>query len=252
MSSTGMADLYNVNYGDKAHTITYTFSRTDVNGNNLATIRSDIAYSMNFSDGKRDGKFLKSFNYTTPSLSFTEIGKQERLKFEMLFVDFTEALQMTLRVDDNSLLTPPGNSYIGLPPKNVTFTPFNIYDNDSELQAGITSNGPFGTWLTKDGTRVIFNSTTTGISYTGIIKSVNGTVLGENQDSTFIAVGDGVDLVFHRLKLTPDDCWPPNATCDIGIIPPGLYEGNILMVGYNDEGNENTWKISMGQIQVNE
>jgi len=252
MSSAKVADLYNTNYGDKAHTVTFTFSRTDVIGNNLATIKNTNAYPMNFSDGKRDDKMLKSFNYSTGSLPFTEIGAQERLKFEMLFVDFTEALQMNFGFDDNSLATPPGNSYVDLPSKNSTFMPYNTYDNDSELQAGIVSNGPYGTWLTKSGTRVIFNSTTTGISYTGIIKSVNGTLLGENQDSTFIAVGDGVDLVFHRLKLAPDDCWPPNATCDIGIIPPGLYFGNILMVGYNDDGNENTWKISMGNIQVNE
>ena len=252
MSSTQMADLYNTNYGDNAHDVTYTFSITDVNGNNLATIKNDIAYPMNFSDGKRDDKMLKSFNYSTGLLPFTEIGAQERLKFEMLFVDFTEALQMTFGADDNSLATPPGNSYIDFPQKNATFMPFNIYDNDAELQAGITSNGPYGTWITKDGTRVVFNSTTTALSYGGIIKSVNGTVLAENQDSMFIGVGDRVDLVFHRLKSSPDDCWPPGPSCDTGIIPPGLYDGSILMIGYNDNGNENTWKISMGNIQVNE
>lgn len=250
LSATEVSDLYNTNYGNAAHTITFTYSRTDPDGVNLGTITNDIAYPMNFSDGKRDGKFLKSFNYTS-LLPLTTIGAQERLKFEMLYVDFVEALQMTLRIDDNSLTTNPQNSAIDLPPTNATFQPFQIYDNNSELTASVVSNGPFGSWITKGGTRAIFNDTASDLSYGALIKSVNGTILTENQDSTFVAIGDGVDLIFHRPKLAPDNCWPPGGSCDTGLIPPGLYNAQILIVGYNDEGNENTWKISMGNIQVN-
>lgn len=251
LSSTEMSDLYNTNYGNAAHKITFTYARTDGDGNLLGTIVNDIAYPMNFSDGKRNGQFLKSFNYTTASLPLTTIGAQERLKLSMSFVDFVEALQMTLRIDDNTLTNNPSNSNIDLPPTNSTFNPFQLYDNGSELTANIISSGPLGTWITKHGTRVIFNDTASNLSYGAIIKSVNGTILTENQDSTFVGVGDGVDLVFHRPKLSPDDCWPPGGACDVGLIPPGLYNAQILIVGYNDAGNENTWKISMGNIQVN-
>ncbi len=250
MDSSEMSDLYNTNYGNKAHTVTFTFSRTDDVGVNLATITNDIAYPMNFSDGKRDSQFLKSFSYSSGVLPTTTIGEQDRLKFRMVYVDFVEALQMTLRVDDNTLTSNPRSSYVNLPIRNATFFPYNTYDNDTELQAGVTSNGPFGTWLTKSGTRAIFNSTTSDLAYGAIIKSVNGTVLSENQDSVFIAVGERVDLVFHRPKIVPDNCWPPSSPCNIDLIPPGFYHSQILMVGYNDEGFENRWIVDIGTVSV--
>lgn len=247
MSSTQVTDLYNTNYGNTAHRILFTFEETDDKGLNPRTISSIIA-PMNFSDGKSNSQFLKSFNHTV-GISIQDIDQQNRLHFTM---DYDSGLNMTLRIDDNSLTTNPENSYLDLPPTNTTFFPFNTYDNDSELTAGVTSNGPFGTWLTYSGTRAILNSSTTDISYGAIIKSVNGTLLSGSQDSIFVGVGDKIDLIFHRPKLAPDNCWPPGGSCDVGLVPAGIYKGLILINGYNDQGNENTWKIDLGNVNVSD
>lgn len=251
MTAPQITDLYNANYGDHAHEVTFTFSRTDNEGNFLTTLTNDISYPMNFSDGKRDNEFLNSFIYSTALQPIVTIGAQERLKFEMLFVDFTEALKMTLRIDDNSLSE---STRLLLPELSASFSPFSIYDNDSLLTVGVTSSGPFGAWITKDGSRAILTSTTTQESYAGIIRSVNGTEVSETQDGVFIADGEKVDLVFYRPRSEPNSCWNdvPVICDEVGIMPPGLYDGKVLMIGYNDEGNENTWKIDLGKITVNE
>ena len=252
MSGPQVTDLYNTNYGDHAHEITFTFSKTDNEGLNPVEIIKDTAYPINFLDGKRDNEFLNSFTYSKSLPNIVEIGEQERLKFEMSFEDFLGALKMKLRIDDNSLSE---NSRINLPPLNTTFSPFSTYDNKLLFSVGVTSSGPYGAWITKDGSRAILTSTITQESYAGIIKSVNGTILTENQDGVFIADGEKVDLVFWRPYSEPSDCWnePDHVGCELfGPIPPGLYDGKILMVGYNDAGNENTWKIDLGNIQVND
>ncbi len=157
---------------------------------------------------------------------------------------------MTLRVDDNSM-TNPISSYIDPPPQNTTFSPYKLYDNDTELSTGIVSNGPESAWLTKAGTRVVFNSTISDISYAGIIKSANSTLLSENQDSTFIQLGESLSLIFHRPKLAPDNCFPPDPPCtDVGLIIPGFYNVMIHISGYDDQGQENFWKIDIGEVLV--
>ena len=249
MSAAEMTNLYNTNYGDHAHEITYAFSKADDLGSFLSPLTgpSTTAYPMNFSDGKRDNEFLKKFTYSSAPQSIIEFAEQERLKLELSFVDFTEALQMTLRIDDNSLTD---NSLVNLPPLNTTFFPYNSYQTDSHLTAGITSSGEDGLWITKAGSRAILTDTTTNLSYGAIIFTVNGTEVTEILDSMFIENGDKIDLVFHRPKSIPDDCWPPGGSCDDNLIPPGLYDGKILLVGYNQQGNQNIWKIDLGNIKV--
>jgi len=252
LNSGEVTDLYNTNYGNTAHKITFTLDRTDVSGSFLQTIANNIQYPMNFSDGKRDSQFLKSFNYTTDNRPEIIFGQQERLKFKMEFVTFEEDLDMTFRVDDNALTTNPRTSYIDPPPQNATFAPYLLYDNDTELSTGIVSNGPESAWLTKAGTRVVFNSTISDISYAGIIKSANTTVLSENQDSTFIKIGESLSLVFHRPRLEPNNCFPfHDIKCpDTGLIIPGFYNVMIHISGYDDQGQENFWKIDIGEVKV--
>jgi len=251
MSSAQVTDLYNTNYGDHAHEVTYTFSKADDLGSFLSPLTgpSYTAYPMNFSDGKRDNEFLKKFTYSSPLQLLTIFGEQERLKLELIFEDFTYALQMTLRIDDNSLTD---NSLVNLPQLNATFFPYNIYQTDTHLTAGTTSSGEDGLWITKAGSRAVLTDPNTNLSYGAIIFSVNGTQLTEVKDSMFIENGDKIDLVFNRPKSIPDDCWPPGPSCDDNLIPPGLYDGKILLVGYNDQGNQNIWKIDLGNIKVND
>jgi len=58
LNSAEVTDLYNTNYGNAAHKITFNLDRTDVSGSFLETIANNIQYPMNFSDGKRDSQFF--------------------------------------------------------------------------------------------------------------------------------------------------------------------------------------------------
>jgi len=252
MSAAEALDLYNTSYGDDAHEMTFTFTKTDNEGNNPSSIFTESGYKINFADGKRDNKALKSLIYSKLSVSAQTILEQERIKFVIELDNPTTALKMTIRVDDNSLTE---RSYIDLPPLDPSFHPSTSYDNDVKFTTGITSEGPYGAWLTKAGTRVILTNPDTEISYAGIIDTVNGIVLSESQDSVFIEKDDQVDLVFHRIKLSPNHCLPnpPDELCSNDIPPPpGEYDGQILLIGYNDQGNQNTWKVDLGKIKVND
>jgi hypothetical protein len=247
-------DLYYTSYGDDAHEITFTFRTTDGLGNDLGLIFTESGYKMNFLDGKRDNKAVKSFKYSSGTQLARTIGDQERIQLLMdldILLDPYPTMKMTLRIDDNSLTE---SSYIDLPLSvGASFHPTTTHDNDSTFSTGITSSGPHGTWLTKAGTRIILTNTDTEISYAGIIDTVNTVTLSESEDSIFIQEEDHVDLVFHRITLSPNYCLPnpPTELCSNDIPPPpGEYDGQILMIGYNDQGNQNTWKVDLGKIKV--
>jgi len=255
LSATQAGDLYNTSYGENAHEMTFTFSTTDGLGANSVTIFTESDYKMNFLDGKRDNKAVKSFKYSSATQPLARtILDQERIKLLMGFDTRTLPainMKMTLRIDDNSLTE---TSYMDLPLSvGASFHPSTTHDNDSKFTTGITSSGPHGAWLTKAGTRIILTNIDTEISYAGIIEKVNTVTLSESEDSIFIQEEDQVDLVFHRITLSPNYCLPnpPTELCSNDIPPPpGEYDGQILMIGYNDQGNQNTWKVDLGKIKV--
>lgn len=250
LSAAEADELSNTSYGEGAHEMTFTFRKTNDLGSELELISNDSGYQMNFLDGKRDNKAVKSFKYSsTAPVGAKTILDQERIKL-LIGLDNPDVMKMTLRIDDNSLTE---ISYIDLPTFDPSFHPSTSQDKDAKFTVGITSNGKDGAWLTKEGTRIILTDPDTEISYAGIIDTVNGTTITENQDSIFIQEDNHVDLVFHRLHISPNGCWPVplEIICEeTGIIPPGEYDGQILMIGYNDQGNQNTWKVDLGKIKM--
>ncbi|PIN97517.1 MAG: hypothetical protein COU45_02405, partial [Nitrosopumilus sp. CG10_big_fil_rev_8_21_14_0_10_33_7] len=59
-----VTDLKNTNYGNAAHMVTFYMNKTDENGIFISNIGTDLSYPLKFLDGKKNGEFLTSFNYT--------------------------------------------------------------------------------------------------------------------------------------------------------------------------------------------
>lgn len=241
ISSTEITDLYNTNYGNATHLVTMYLNRTDSLGVVQENIATDFSYPLKFLDGKANGGFLDSFNYTLTTTDWSNFTDSERLVYDM---EFVSGLDMDMRIDDIALVGNPDNSYIQHPSSEESFQSFITVVADQTKTLNVYNGGPNTIWITFDGTRLTFDDVSSSNTYAAIILQGNSTDINSNQDSIALPVGSILELTFSTAKN------PPATTGSVGQISPGSYKMKMHLSGYDIDGKGLTRSIDFGTVTV--
>lgn len=241
LSSTEVTDLYNTNYGDAAHLVTFYLNKTNDLGIVQTNISTDINYPLKFLDGKANDNFLNSFNYTTSTLTWNNFTESERLALD---IQFMNGLDMDIRVDDSSFTGNPDNSYLQPPHSDQIFQSYITVISDQTKTLSVYNGGPTTAWITYEGTRLTFDDIATSNTFAAIILSANSTTVDSTRDSKAFSVGSVLDLTFSTAKD------PPATTGSTGLITAGNYIMKMHITGYDIEGKSLTRTIDYGTVTV--
>ncbi len=267
-------DVGRTNYGDGAHQFTLTMDKVNDNGfvSNLFT--SSVPIETAFADSKNPrpyGQFLDSndagysqVNMTMNVESPVVLIKDERIEVYFAWTSSTatwEALEVDMRIDDETMIT-PYPSFMQIPVPNVAFPTYYEHDPNDEFTMFVSNIGSDGVYFTYQGTRVNFNGTQG--SYAGLIHSANGTGcvggtggepqcwednlnwwnMYEDRDSLHIAPGEIAELYFHEATDIP-------STTEAGtLMVDGTYHTTVWMNGYSDQGETFSRSITVGTVVV--
>jgi hypothetical protein len=241
LSQSEITDLYNTNYGDAAHLVTFYVDKTNDLGIIQNNISTDVNYPLKFLDGKANDNFLNSFNYTTSTVTWNNFTDTERLVLNMQFMN---GLDMDMRIDDTSLTGNPDNSYLQPPHSSQIFQSYITIISDQTKTLSVYNGGPTTAWITYEGTRLTFDDVATSNTFAAIILSANSTTVDATQDSKAFSVGSVLDLTFSTAKD------PPATTGSTGLINPGSYAMKMHITGYDIDGKSLTRTIDYGTVTV--
>ncbi len=241
LSSTEVTDLYNTNYGNSAHVVTFSIDKTDKNGIIQTNIATDASYPLKFLDGKENGSFLDSFNYTTTTLTWANFTDSERLLLDMQFVS---GLDMNMIIDDTNLLLTPPNSFLQTPTASNPFQSYITVVADQPKILRVFNGGPETAWITYEGTRLTFDDVTSSNTFAAIILQANSTDVNSGQDSIAFPVDSIIDLTFSTAKN------PPATTGSTGLITAGSYNMKMHIAGYDVAGKNLVRTIEFGIVTV--
>ena len=240
LSSTEVTDLYNTNYGNAAHQITFYLNRTDSAGVVQSNISTEVNYPLRFLDGKSSGSFSDSFNYTKKIANWANFTDTERLSLNMQFVS---GLDMDMRIDDTNLVGNPENSFLQHPYTEDSFQSFITVIRDQPKILSIYNGGPTTAWITFEGTRLTFDDGNSN-TFAGIILQANGTDVTAIQDSIAFPVNSTLNLTFSTAKN------PPATTGSTGLITVGNYDMKMHITGYDISGKSLTRTVDYGTVAV--
>jgi len=241
LTADEVSDLFNTNYGTAAHLVTFYTNMTDKNGVFVSNIATDFNYPLKFLDGKQNGSFLNSFNYTTTTSSWTNFTNSERLVFDMQFIS---GLDMNLRIDDTSLTGNPNNSFLQYPLSNQVFQSFISIIASQTKTLSVYNGGPSTAWFTYEGTRLVFEDIASSNTFASIILQGNSTDINSTQDSIAVPVGSKLNLTFSTAKN------PPAISGSTGLITIGNYNMKMQITGYDISGKSLTRIIDFGVVTV--
>ncbi len=239
LTSGEITDLKNTNYGTAAHLVTFYMNKTNENGVFVSNVGTSLNYPLKFLDGKKNGEFLDSFNYSK-SIGVVDFTSNQRLVFNM---HFTSGLNMNMRIDDTSL-TPTNNSFLQTPLPDEPFSSYITITGNQPFTFGIYNVGPETAWITFEKTRVTFNDIYGSNTYASLLLQANGTDVTSNQDSKAFPVSTYMDLKYSSAKN------PPSTSGSIGIIPPGSYIMIIHVDGYDINGASISKTVNFGTVLV--
>lgn len=236
-----ITDLKNTNYGTAAHLVTFYMNQTDQNGILVSNIATDFNYPLKFLDGKQNGAFLNSFNYSKAIGGWVNFTNTQRLVFDM---QFESGLDMDMRIDDTSLIGNPDNSFLQIPETQQTFQSYITIVGDQSNTLAIYNSGPQTAWITFDKTRLTFVDTSSSKSYASLILQANNTDVTSNQDSIGFPTTSILNLTFS----SPKD--PPATSGSVGVITPGNYAMKMHIEGYDVDGGKISRIINYGTVTV--
>jgi hypothetical protein len=242
LSSSEVTDLYNTNYGNQAHVVTFLMNKTDSVGVVQTNIATDYNYPLKFLDGKEDGDFLNNFNYTATTSTWSNFTNFQRLVLDM---EFVSGLDMDLRIDDSSLLGNPTTTFLQYPSSLEEFTAYITVISDQTKTLTVYNAGPNTAWLTFEGTRLTFDDISSSNTFASVILSGNASSIDHIQDSIAFPVESILDLTFSKAKN------PPSSTSgETGLITPGNYDVKMHITGYDILGKSLTRTIDFGLVTV--
>lgn len=240
LNSGEITDLKNTNYGNAAHLFTFYMNKTDQNGIFVSSIATDFSYPLKFLDGKQNGEFLNSFNYSK-SIGGVNFTDTQRLVFDM---QFESGLDMDMRIDDTGMTGNPGNSFLQTPKSEQVFQSYITIIGNQSNTFGMYNAGPETTWITFDKTRLTFDDISSSSTYASIILQANGTDITSNQDSIAFPALNTLNLTFSSAKN------PPATSGSVGIIPPGKYVMKMHIEGYDINGGNVSKTVNFGTVTV--
>ncbi|MHA7647239.1 LamG-like jellyroll fold domain-containing protein [Nitrosopumilus sp. S4] len=247
LSNGEIDDLARTNYGDGAHEFDLYLDELDSSGTFVQNLYTGIATKTAFADPKNGGNnddWAYSQTNMTFNLAQTVIPIDGRLELYFNYRPSTtswEALEVDMKIDDTTMNN-PYPSFMQIPFPSIPFPSYYVHDKDDEFELFISNTGEDGVFLTYQGTRVNFNGT--GGAYAGLIKSVNGTNLSENQDSLYIPKGENAELLFHEATDIPSTTQAGN------LITPGAYRTTIWINGYSDQGETFSRSVVVGSVTI--
>lgn len=240
-------DLAQTNYGDGAHEFDVWLNVTDANGNYVSSAYSSTNVKTAFADPKEGGNNDDwAYTQTNMTMNVPELNLLANQRLDLYFTwkgatSTWQPLEVDMKIDDTSM-TDPYPSFMQIPYPDNPFPTYYEHSPQDEFKIFVSNTGDDGIFLTYQGTRVNFNGT--GGSYAGLIKSANGTLMSEDQDSKHIPPGDVIQLIFNEATDTP-------AKTEVGnLMVDGLYSTTIWIVGYSDQGETFTRSVIVGSVEV--
>ncbi|MFY9300818.1 MAG: LamG domain-containing protein [Candidatus Nitrosotenuis sp.] len=256
-------DLSHTNYGTAAHKLNLSINKTNQNGVLITTLTNNLNLNVPFYDPKGLDDNADStygvFNYTN-ALSSVVVSVNERIKFGAQYVPETSTykpLELDFKIDDQDIT--PKSSLLQIPPPDIPFPSYYVYDNDNRFAINVYNVGPYGSWFVYQGTRAVFDKPTGTISYAGVVCSVNSTEVDpcstaaansawrvmEDRDSIFIPVNNVGRIYFWSIQDRPDRDLTGGT-----LIPPGEYDVYIFIDGYDERGDKFLRNIQLGRVTV--
>lgn len=236
-----ITDLKNTNYGNAAHLVTFYTNMTDKNGVFVSNIATDFNYPLKFLDGKQNGEFLNSFNYSKTIGEWVNFTSTQRLVFDM---QFESGLDMDMRIDDTSITGNPNNSFLQTPKTEQDFSSYITIVGDQSYTLAMYNAGPETVWITFDKTRLTFDDTASSNTYASLILQANSTDVTSNQDSIAFPELSTLNLTFSSAKN------PPATSGSVDVISPGKYVMKMHIEGYDVNGGIISRIINLGTVTV--
>lgn len=251
--SSDVDKIYRTSFGDNAHKMTITIDETDGDGNILDNISTDVSYPLPFSDSfhysvSDENNYYVGGNYTVSLPQTTlDVLTNSRLQFTM---DYDDGLELNLNIDDEALDGVGSNllsSFLQIPEPLEDLPTYYVYSRASDVDFFAFNGDVSGAWLTYQGTRMIFNATDGSGAYASLLDTVTvGTDTSDvdyNQDSPYIPKNTQATMIFHKPHSTPSESDTPD-------IPTGVYNVNVFLSGYNNEGVTFLRNINIGHVLV--
>ncbi|HSB83988.1 MAG TPA: hypothetical protein VLD64_05835, partial [Nitrosarchaeum sp.] len=218
----------------------FYMNKTDENGVVVSNIGTDLSYPLKFLDGKKNGEFLNSFNYTKNVGTAVSFLDTQRLVFDMQFVS---GLDMDMRIDDTSM-TLTDNSFLQTPSTDSSFSSYLTIQGDQSFDIQMYNVGPETAWITFGKTRVTFEDASNSNTYASLILQANGTAVTSEQDSIAFPALATLNLTFSSPKN------PPATTGTTGEIIPGSYLMIMHVEGYDTQGATVSKTVTFGTVLV--
>jgi hypothetical protein len=222
-----------------------------------SAIKDDQDYPLKWGDpghysiDNDDNGLYRGGNYTAlnmPEVRLNLLPDNNRLGFTMSFAS-GEPLEFYL--DDSALDGAGGNLLSSYLQPTTLVSPqilpaFYTWDQDFPLVEFFAySSGEEGSWLTYQGTRIVFNGTNG--NYSGLVYQIDGVDMTINSDSPFIARNSDIDIDFYPPQAAPINAEPPG---DDEKVIPGIYDVTVFLNGYNEDGTIFLRSINLGTITV--
>ncbi|MEO9278185.1 MAG: hypothetical protein ABI340_10460 [Nitrososphaera sp.] len=251
--------MYHTNYGTGAFQVGFVLDKTDQNGVKLANIIPLTTKSMPFVDQEQwssststspDKNYYWAGGNYTISVPQITLSPGQRLNYTFYEVS-NSGLNAKVRLDDKNFGTSTGDllsSFIQYPNSNATMPSYLQYNRCTALDIIVYNSGPYGSWVTYQGTRVSFDNIYGTDSYAGIIHYVNGSSLTSSQDSIFMPVGTTNTFEFYPIQSRPDQ--NGGQYCGTGTIPDGTFDMNLFISGYDEHGGSFLRQVPFGTVYV--
>ncbi len=248
-TSSDVTALKETLYGIDAHKIDLIIDHTDENGTKIANLVTTNSFLFPFKDQKHetDKQILwlgANFTANIGNVTLSELTG-DRLNFTMKYND---GLDMRFLIDDGTLSGTGSiiSSYLQPPEADRGFVAYLQFHNTDDVVLFIYNQGSVGTWLTYQGTRIVFTNNTNIDGFAGLIKSINGTAVDEDADSLYIPADAKAELTFWPPQEIPKAAQPGEPLK----IPAGQWDAYVFISGYTEQGKTFLKTVAIGKIDV--
>ena len=216
---------YGLKWGDQGH---YTDERDEYRGGNYTVSLPQVQLNIN-PDKNRLGFTM---SYASGESLYMIIDDSDLDGTETVEYDLSTYLQPT------TLISPQ------------VLPAFHVWDNDDSKVTFFTYNaGDEGSWFTDQGTRIIFSGAAG--NYAGLVDSISyggdTVIMDYDKDSPFVPRDTQADIIFWPPQKTPNKSEPAD---DDDRIDAGVYDVDVFLNGYDEDGTIFLRSIDLGTVTV--